>query len=217
MTRDHYKGDPASTLHDVVDGRKGQWMQTSLGGQFFPVDCRPNDIRISDIANGLAMDCRYAGQIRIDRYYSVAEHSFHIAQYAATRDAAWPPDALLCALLHDASEAYINDLPRAVKHGIGPAYTDMEEHIQSKVWEHFSLERTAELWADDIKALDRRIVPVEKAAIMRYPQPWAFDVFEPLANITIHCWMPQQAKRAFLDMYRAISQQGGFPLEEYEI
>jgi hypothetical protein len=48
-------------------------MQLSSGGRFWPLDPRQEDIHIEDIANGLALDCRYAGQCKIDSFYSVAE------------------------------------------------------------------------------------------------------------------------------------------------
>ena len=210
-------GDPAPTTIDVIEGRKGHWMQTSLGGKFFPCDPRVEDIHISDIANGLALDCRYAGQGAVDRFYSVAEHCWHMTYWAARQKPPWPPEALMVCLLHDASEAYINDLPRAVKHAVNGSYTDLEDNIQGVVWERYNLVDAAALWAADVKAADRRIVPLEKVAIMRHPQPWAHDVFEPLEDVTIHCWPAKAAKRAFLDMYRALCLYDKWEIEHYEI
>ncbi len=210
--------DAHQSFPDEVEGRKGNWMQTSRGGKFFPLDPRVEEVTISDIANGLALDCRYAGQGAIDKFYSVAEHSYHMAAYAF-RTLNWPPEALLAVLLHDAAEAYCNDLPRAVKQAVGDGYKSVEDSIQMVILEKFELVGAAVEWHDKIKDLDRRMVPAEKAAIMRYPQPWAHDQFKPLKGVTIFCWAPPLAKRKFLQMYAGICVVGNakFDVEEYEI
>ena len=198
-------------LGDVHAGRKGEWQQTSLGGRFYPADPREEEVFMSDIANGLALDCRYSGQGRTDRFYSVAEHSVHMARYALQN---WPqgdgfPQAVLATLLHDAPEAYLNDLSRAVKHAVGAAYNDLEDGIQAVILRKYNLITAWRRNAGAIKDLDRRMVPLEKAAIMRHPQPWAFDQFKPLENVRIECWTPAKAKREFLIMYLICCELAG--------
>lgn len=199
---------------DEVDGRLGEWMQTSRGGKFFPADPRPEEIFIEDIANGLALDCRYGGQGRTDRYYSVAEHCVHMARYAAMLG--WPPEAQLATLLHDGAEGYINDLPRAVKAAVGFGYTNIEHNIEAVIYAKFDIEDAADGWKAQIKKLDRRIIVNEKAAIMKHQQPWAHDRFEILGGIIIKCWAPPVAKLEFLKEFTAICVAGGFAQEETE-
>ncbi len=199
---------------DLSEGRVGEWMHTSLGGRFFPADPRAEDIHISDIANGLALDCRYAGQGRVDRYYSVAEHCTLMAWYA--RDHDWPPLACLAVLLHDAAEAYLNDLPRAVKQAVS-GYKLVEVKIERLIWEHFGVDKAIGQYADRIKVLDCRMVPLEKRAVMRYPQPWAYDDFEPLEGVEVKCWGPVVAKLKFLQTYDYICEVAGVEPEEWEI
>ena len=185
-----------SKQEDLVDGRKGLWMQTSLGGKFFPADPRPEEIFLSDIANGLALDCRYAGQGAINRFYSVAEHSYHMAVYS-WHDLGYP-SLSMATLLHDAAEAYLNDLPRAVKRAVGNSYSDLEDKLQDMIMEKYQVLGTYREHTDYIKSLDRRMVALEKAAIMRYPQPWAHDVYVPLEGVTIGCYTPVEAKTLWL-------------------
>ncbi len=199
---------------DRAEGRVGEWMQTSLGGQFFPADPRPVDIRMSDIANGLALDCRYGGQGRVDRYYSVAEHSVHIAR--AARRLEWPHRAVFAALLHDAAEAYLNDVVRAVKAAFGPAYKDVEDNVQNAILERYGLIQTASAWRYEIKKLDARIVPLEKAAIMRHHRSWAHDMVEPLSATKIWCLPPAEAKLVFVSEYWQICDDLGIEREEIE-
>lgn len=205
------------TPRDLVEDRVGDWMQTSLGGKFFPRDVRAEEIFISDIANGLAMDCRYAGQGRVDRFYSVAEHSVHIACHARYH-LDWPARGALVALLHDAPEAFLRDRPRAVKLSERPGPADeLDRAIENAVMERFGLTEVWERFRRPIKDLDVRMVPLEKQAIMRYPQPWAFDEYVPLEGVRIECWSPARAKLEFLTLYDDLCEAWGPQPQEWEL
>lgn len=203
-------------VKDEVDGRIGEWMHTSMGDQFFPEDPRMEEIRVTDIANGMALCCRYGGQGCIDRFYSVAEHCVHIAAYALLH-ARWPAPAAMAALFHDAAEGYLTDLPRAVKRGAKEGYTEMEDRLQAMIEEKYDLHYVMRHWSKEIKTLDQRIVPAEKAAIMRYQRPWANDQFSPLEGVVIRCWSPVQAKTAWLNMYEKLCAAQKITPEKWEI
>ena len=85
---------------------RGVAMSLADGSVFFPLDPRPEEIGIENIAHALAMSCRYGGH-SLD-YYSVAQHSVLVSRLVSRSDA-------LCALLHDATEAFIGDLIRPMK------------------------------------------------------------------------------------------------------
>lgn len=82
----------------------------------------PENILIEDIAHALSHLCRYGGHS--EPFYSVAQHSI-AASYLVK------PENALCALLHDATEAYMVDLPRPVKMKY-PQYS-IDENILYKV------------------------------------------------------------------------------------
>lgn len=220
------------TPNDVLDTRNGEWMHTSLGGRFWPADPRPEEIFISDIANGCALDIRYAGQGRVDRAYTVGEHQVHLAEFVM-RDRPGEPLLAMAALLHDSAEAYINDLNRATKHAVDSvdypgcpcepsggfigAYSAIEKPLQEMIlrkylcWDIFMANKAY------LKDIDCRIVPLEKAAIMKYPQPWAFDTFEPLPGVTIQCWGAAETKLRFLGLYTRLAAASGQPQEAWEL
>src|SRR5271165_4859950 len=82
------------------------WIQTYTGKKFFPMDPKPEDICIEDIAHSLSMICRFTGHSR--EFYSVAQHSVYVSELCSEQ---W----MLHGLLHDAEEAYTNDLARPIK------------------------------------------------------------------------------------------------------
>ena len=73
------------------------------------------DVDLSDVARGLSQINRFCGQTR--RPFSVAEHSIVVGDLV-------PPHLKLAALLHDAHEALIGDVPtpavRALEVLVGP-------------------------------------------------------------------------------------------------
>ena len=201
---------------EETEDRVGEWMATSLGGKFYPADLRPEEIFISDIANGLALDCRYAGQGRIDRFYSVAEHSYHMSKYAEDVNRMGATLAM-AVLLHDAAEAYLNDIARAAKRAIGTGYVDIERPLEQMILEKYGAWSSSVDYTKYIKSLDCQIVPLEKEAIMRHYQKWAFDNFAPLDGVVIYCWEPEHAKRMFLEQYTHLCGRMDMEPEDYEI
>src|SRR6266700_4788978 len=102
---------------------RGDWIQTAMGRKFWPMDPRSGEVFIDDIAHALSMLCRFGGHCI--RFYSVAEHSVLLSRVAEPRFKLW-------ALLHDASEAYLADVPRPVKPAL-VGYKDAEERVQRAI------------------------------------------------------------------------------------
>ncbi len=70
----------------------------------------PADIRLEDVASGLANTCRGAGQLP---FFSVAEHAVLVAR--RLRDQGYPPQVVSSGLHHDDPEAYLHDLTKPLK------------------------------------------------------------------------------------------------------
>lgn len=167
--------------------RVGDWMQTVTGRKFWPMDPRPEDVDIIDIAHALSMICRFGGHCL--RFYSVAEHSVLIARKA-------PPEYQLAALLHDASEAYLSDIVRPLKRSL-PEYRLAEDRVQHAIRLRFSL---GYVGGQCVKQLDRAILADERAQNME-PTDEVWSIGEGPLGVTLQFWSPERARDEFLDCY----------------
>jgi uncharacterized protein len=138
--------------------RRGPWGTTFSGAKYWPEDPRAGDFLIADIAHALANQCRFGGHCR--EFYSVAQHSVIVSYICAPADALW-------GLLHDASEAYLVDIPRPVKYSRGmERYTEIERAFMAAICEQYGLGAempTSVHWADEaLLALEARdLMPPE--------------------------------------------------------
>lgn len=82
------------------------WIQTRTGRQVYPLQMKSEDLDLVDIGWALSHVCRFSGHC--ERFLSVAEHSILVADLVQ-------PQCQLCALLHDAAEAYLGDIARPIK------------------------------------------------------------------------------------------------------
>lgn len=173
------------TATEVRTGRKGDWMQTYTGKQFWPIDPRAEEVDIRDIAHALSLICRYNGQC--NRFYSVAEHSWHTSFLV-------PPEHQLAALMHDATEAYVCDIPRPLKR-----FLENYEQIEFEVWLAIcdKWPKLPRFLPACVKQADNAILMAEAAVLLGpHPAPWGVDV-EP-AQRNILCMPSGIAEHNFL-------------------
>lgn len=104
-----------------------QYIRVFTGRKFWPLDPRPEDIDILDIAHALANNCRWGGHSR--RFFSIAQHSCMVHDFVAR-------SFKKVGLLHDASEAYILDMPRPIKYQM-PEYVAIEEKLMLCIADKF--------------------------------------------------------------------------------
>ena len=184
-----------------TEPRKGDWIQTWTLRQFWPLDPRPEDVDLRDIAHALSMICRFTGHV--NDFYSVAQHSVLVSQRAEAL--AWefggspPLYVARWGLLHDASEAYLVDVARPVKRTPEmAAYREAERNVQRAVMHRFGL---AEFEPEFVKRADVEILYTEARDLFSGVHPeWQWFA-KPLA-VTIDPVPPREAERMFLDRFR---------------
>src|SRR5215207_10148348 len=144
----------------------GPFIQTLTGRRMNPLDAAPEDIDPVDIAGALANLCRFGGHSR--GFYSVAQHSVIVCDLLEQQVAT--PDELMAALLHDAAEAYLGDLPHPIKHrsDLGTAYKVAEQRLEAVIAERFSLPDAAAR----IKPLDRALLATERRIVSEVAWHW---------------------------------------------
>jgi hypothetical protein len=166
---------------------RGDWMQTYTGRRFYPLDPRADEISEYDVAHALSLLCRYGGHV--DRFYSVAEHCILMSEAVRPRHA-------LAALLHDATEAYVCDVPRPLKRQLA-GYAQIEARVWAAIAERFRI--PLELPAE-VHQADNRILLTERAYLMaRAEQDWpTLEGLKPLP-VWIRALAPVDAEHAYLD------------------
>lgn len=187
-----YRGEENHGL-TANDNRKGDWLQTFTGRQFWPLDPRSDEIFIEDIAHSLAMQCRYAGHCL--KFYSVAEHSVLLARWVLDNHG---PEHALWALLHDASEAYLVDIPRPVKPHLA-GYKDAEAKVMLAVCERFGLQ--SEMPSIVHKA-DGAIIGDERANMAPCVAEW-YATGDGL-GVELEYWQPHHGELWFMHTYNEL-------------
>lgn len=188
--------EPAPTgvdraAHNALHGRNGDWMQTVTGRQFWPLDPRPEDVSILDIAAALSKQCRFGGHC--DWHYSVAQHSVYVSYQVPVRFA-------LAGLMHDGTEAYCIDVPRPLKRSL-TNYARIEEAIWIAIATRFQLPLRLPACVHEA---DESVLLAEKAQVMRPGPEWTMDTKAVAAPIKIAQWTPDQAREAFLSRFDAL-------------
>ncbi len=178
-----------------MPARCGRSMQTASGAPFWPLDPRPEDVSIEDIAHALSFQCRFAGHCRV--FYSVAEHSVRVARVVEGRNA--PQRVVLAALLHDAAEAYLGDMIRPLKPYMD-SYRAAEDGVYSAIARRFGIPEEIS-WA--VRGADGVLLATEARDLMGGAHTkWGLR-HKPLAE-AIEPWSSRRAKEEFLHMFEEV-------------
>lgn len=123
----------------VVDG----CMATVSGKIINLFNVNPDDVLLSDIAHGLAYNCRWNGHT--STYYSVAEHCLRCVDRA-------PDELKLVALFHDCEEAYWGDMIRPLKNILKVVAPQVLESMKQTRW--IILKKFGVEWDERISEFD---------------------------------------------------------------
>lgn len=99
-----------------------------------PFNLAIDDFCIEDIAHALSLLTRWGGHTKT--LCSVAEHSLNVAfqVYFETHNL----DTTFAALMHDATEAYVQDLVSPIKARL-KSYRDLEHKVEKLLFKHFKI------------------------------------------------------------------------------
>lgn len=181
--------------------RKGDWIGTYTGIHFYPLDPKPEEVSIDDIAHSLSLICRFNGHSK--EFYSVAQHSLNVAKVLKK----WRLSELtqLYGLLHDAAEVYIGDITRPFKlclSDIGRlrAFNNIEIAVTKAINQHFGIPCPTDEIIGLIKRADDYILTLEAKRFMRNTSEWRLnltnesdriDTFDGEAGLIEACYKAQ--------------------------
>lgn len=184
---------------------KGSWCQQWGPGDkaiaFNPLEPTVEMVNIVSIAHALSNQCRFNGHVR--KFFSVAQHSIMVSQFCKEEDSLW-------GLLHDASEAYLVDIPRPLKRWEGFAgYMKLEEKIMGVVCQKFGLDP---VMPDSVKDADDLILQWEfRDNLQPKIQEIFTDMRVPLEGsyAPLIYYTPEEAERDFLHkFYQLMAKRG---------
>ena len=160
-----------------------------------PFEPDPEQIDPGDIARALANQCRFGGHSRV--FYSVAQHCVIVSRVVEERGG--DAEDAFAALMHDAGEAYLGDMPHPLKHrsALGAAFRDAEARLEEAIRERFKIKTNV----PEVKSVDRALLATERRAfsaeIWRWPE---LEDVEPL-DLELTAWSPDKAAAEFAKRY----------------
>lgn len=171
---------------------KNAWIQTHTGRKFYPLSPDVSSVDIEDIAHALSNICRFTGHI--DEFYSVAQHSVHVAQFSG--------EHALWGLLHDASEAYIADISSPIKRtSYFEDYRAIEDNLMNVICDKYGLQHGM---PESVRLADSKMLSTEYKDLMKIKiSDWGFK-HEPY-DFTVVPVSPKEAKFMFLEYYKKLT------------
>lgn len=167
-----------------IEDQPQDCIRTNTGLFVNVFNTNPEMICVEDIAHALSRQPRFGGHL--NRHYSVAQHSVLCARKAKT---------LLekrAALFHDASEAYMLDMPTPIKARL-KNYKRIEKRLHKVIMDKFSIPYP---YSPNIKLIDTEMFHLE------------YDMVAVNDDPSFVCWGPKRAKNEFLKTYKKLFIEG---------
>jgi len=127
----------------------GDKIRTYSGKYIDVFNLKEGDIDIKDIVVSLSRAPRYGGHMK--KQISVLRHTLHVISFLKD------DKNILGALLHDASEAYLCDMPKPIKDRL-PEYQKLEHSVMLAISAKYGFEYPLN---DDVKNADRAALEYE--------------------------------------------------------
>lgn len=178
------------------------WVQTASGSRVDFMVPKPRQIKSYDIGHGLAMKCRFGGHVKsLDLFYTVAQHCINVARIL-------PPEARLCAILHDAPEAFLSDVVSHLKRELQPLYGNIESKMLACIESRYQCHPTKAI-RELVHKADMYMLFWEGARLLEAPErmrDWAvrpptdFTPFVDIEDEALNVMPRQDAMDHYLDL-----------------
>lgn len=163
------------------------YITTFTGIHFYPTAPNVEDISIEDIAHSLAFQCRGNGHLKY--FLSIGQHCIRCCEEAQARG--YSDRVALICLLHDASEAYMSDVPRPTKKEI-PRYIEWEERLLELIYEKYLGNQPNKEEQEIMKKIDDDVLYYDLLILLNEPSncpapemkvPFDYETFVPFQDV----------------------------------
>lgn len=186
------------------DPSRGPWIKTYSGLHFYPLDPRTEDICIEDIAHALSHQCRFSGHTK--KFFSVASHSLYVTDLVER--GGFQTASVFAGLMHDASEAYLVDVPKPIKPRLR-GYKDMEDSVSRAICRRWNIVHP---WPEEVYEADLRAMYAEGRDLMGGTKDWDCLGLTGIVNdsdpVVIPA-TPMAAKKMFLERFYSLKKKIG--------
>ncbi len=178
-------------------------LETASGAYVNLTNPDPETIHLCDVAHALSLTCRFGGNC--DRFYSVAEHTTHVAR--TLMDRGYGSAVALAGLHHDDHEYLLGDLPTPLKKLLGAAYYDLIPPIDKVICDRFGVNpflmqcpsvKDADHWMMHIEARELMVSRGERnyGAVPRW--------YLPMSPTTLGAAPPDVIEERWLDLHHEL-------------
>lgn len=175
-------------------------IETFTGKQFDFRAPMGQQICLEDIAEGLS------NQIRTTQglfgKYTVIDHCLNGVRFLQVSslyvrfDIPWRQNFVKAFLLHDASEAYMTDLPSPLKELL-PQYHEIEQRVMTAIYAKYGIIDDT-LTRQSVKVIDKRLLVTEKKVLGRNSTVW--DLEHRFMPLDVELKISSDPKADFLSM-----------------
>ncbi|MBQ3080325.1 MAG: hypothetical protein IJC48_10070 [Clostridia bacterium] len=173
-------------------------INTYSGKQLDVENPSAGSIDINDIAHALSFICRGSGNTNF--FFSVARHCVYCAREAWARGMS--VRVVLACLLHDASEAYMMDIPKPIKENLLPQYNIYEDQLLACIYEKYLGSPLTEEEARQVDEVDHALLMYDLKYLLNMDiaelPPVHIDLkyeFEPF----------EESRSAYLSMFKEMT------------
>lgn len=167
---------------------------TYTGKKFDPLQPNMEDIDIRDIAHALSLTCRGNGHVK--QFFSVGQHCVYCAKEAEARG--YTKRVILGCLLHDASEAYMSDVPRPFKEML-PEYQQTEEKLIDLIYMKFLGSTLTEAEKIKVKEIDDDILYFDMIELLNVQLEGDAPELKIELDYSVKAF--EKTEKEFLDLY----------------
>lgn len=174
------------------------YITTYTGLHFYPTEPNPDGLRMEDIAHALSLLCRGNGHTKT--FFSVGQHCLHCAREAQARG--YSRRVALACLLHDASEAYLSDVPRPFKQSM-PQYRVLENRLLDVIYTKFLGAPLTDEDAALVKQIDDDMLYFDLRALLNEPSNEPEPEMKSAFSYDV---LPfETVEREYLELYKKLS------------